>query len=105
MTHYVVVRSDLASDDSPRGYLAAHVCHAAGESGPAPPGSIAVVLGVPNEHELLAIAKRLVDLDVPHVVIHENVGRFANQATAIGIRPTHDRGQIRKAVSSLALVR
>jgi hypothetical protein len=44
----VIVREDL-----PKGFLAAHVAHAAGESGPAPPGSIAVVLGVPGEPELL----------------------------------------------------
>ena len=36
----MIVREDL-----PKGFLAAHVAHAAGESGPAPPGSIAVVLG------------------------------------------------------------
>lgn len=99
-THYVIVREDL-----PKGVLAAHVAHAAGESGPAPPGSIAVVLGVPNEAELRAIAARLTALDVPHVLIRENAGIFDEQATAIGVNPTHDRKRVGKAVSSLRLVR
>jgi peptidyl-tRNA hydrolase len=99
-THFVVVREDL-----PKGFLAAHVAHAAGESGPAPSGSIAVVLGVPNETELLAIAARLTARKIPHVLIYENAGIFNGQATAIGVFPTHDRKTVGKAVSSLRLVR
>jgi len=96
----VIVREDL-----PKGVLAAHVCHAAGESGPAPLGSIAVVLGVPNEAELNAVAKRLAAAGVLHVPIHENAGPFAGQATAIGVMPISDRTAIRKVVSALPLVR
>lgn len=99
-THFVIVREDL-----PKGFLAAHVAHAAGESGPAPPGSIAVVLGVPNEAELLAIDARLTARGVAHVLIRENAGPFNDQATAIGVCPTHDRKTVGKAVSSLRLVR
>lgn len=99
-THFVIVREDL-----PKGVLAAHVAHAAGESGPAPPGTIAVVLGVSNETELLAIAARLATRGVAHVLIRENAGPFEGQATAIGVRPTHDRKTVGKAVSSLRLVR
>jgi peptidyl-tRNA hydrolase len=99
-THFVIVREDL-----PKGFLAAHVAHAAGESGPAPPGSIAVVLGVPNEAELLAIDARLTMRGVPHVLIRENAGPYDGQATAIGVHPTHDRKTVGKAVSSLRLVR
>jgi peptidyl-tRNA hydrolase len=98
--HYVIVREDL-----PKGFLAAHVAHAAGESGPAPPGSIAVVLGVPNEAELLAIDARLTARSVPHVLIYENAGQYDGQATAIGVHPTHDRKTVGKAVSSLRLLR
>lgn len=89
----------------PLGVLAAHVAHAAGESGPAPSGSIAVVLGVPTEQALLEIAARLTALKIPHVLITENAGPFDGQATSIGIAPTLDRASIRKAVSSLRLVR
>jgi peptidyl-tRNA hydrolase len=96
----VIVREDL-----PKGVLAAHVCHAAGESGPAPPGSIAVVLGVSDEPELLRIAARLDTQCITHVLIRENAGPFDGQATAIGIPPTSDRTAIRKALSSLPLVR
>lgn len=99
-THFVIVREDL-----PKGFLAAHVAHAAGESGPAPSGSIAVVLGVPNEAELLAIDARLTARGVPHVLITENAGPYDGQATAIGVHPTHDRKTVGKAVSSLRLVR
>lgn len=101
----MIVRNDLSSKSVPRGFLAAHVAHAAGESGPAPPNSIAVVLGVADERELLHIAERLTSFGVPHVVIYENSGPFTDQATAIGVRPTVSRTAIRKAVSSLALVR
>lgn len=96
----MIVREDL-----PKGVLAAHVAHAAGETGPAPPGSIAVVLGVPNEAELLVIAARLEERGVPFTLIREDAGIFAGQATAIGIKPTHDRKLVGKAVSHLRLVR
>jgi peptidyl-tRNA hydrolase len=95
-----VVREDL-----PKGVLAAHVAHAAGESGPAPSGSIAVVLGVPNEAELLAIAARLTARGVTHVLIYENAGTWSGQATAIGVLPVTDRSTTRKALSHLRLVR
>ena len=92
-------------EDLPKGFLAAHVAHAAGESGPAPAGSIAVVLGVANEAELLAIDVRLTARGVAHVLIREDAGIFSGQATAIGVTPTHDRKTVGKAVSSLRLVR
>lgn len=96
----MIVREDL-----PKGVLAAHVCHAAGESGPAPPGSIAVVLGVESELALYAAARRLDACGVLYTLIRENAGPFADQATAIGVMPISDRSAIRKAVSALPLVR
>lgn len=96
----MVVREDL-----PKGVLAAHVCHAAGESGPAPPGSIAVVLGVEGQSELLRVAARLDARHIPYVLIREDAGPYEGQVMAIGIPPTSDRAAIRKAVSSLHLVR
>ena len=95
----MIVREDL-----PKGFLAAHVAHAAGESGPAPPGSIAVVLGVPNEAELLAINARFTARGVEHVLIREDAGVYSGQATAIGVRPTLDRALVGRTVSSLRLV-
>jgi hypothetical protein len=99
-THYVIVRDDL-----PKGVLAAHILHAAGESGPAPPGSIAVALGVPSEADLLRVAARLDACGIAYVLIREDAGPFDGQATAIGIPPTCDRAAIRRAVSSLPLVK
>lgn len=100
MTHYVIVREDL-----PKGVLAAHVCHAAGESGPAPPGSIAVVLGVESEAQLIRIAGKLDARGVLYVLIRENAGPYDGQVTAIGIMPISDRTAVRKAVSALPLVK
>jgi hypothetical protein len=99
-THYVIVRDDL-----PKGVLAAHVLHAAGESGPAPPGSIAVALAVANEAELIRVAGRLDAHRIAYVLIREDAGPFDGQVTAIGIPPTTDRSAIRKATSDLRLVK
>jgi len=99
-THYVIVRDDL-----PKGVLAAHILHAAGESGQAPAGSIAVALAVPSEADLLRAAARLDARGIAYVLIRENAGPFDGQATAIGIPPTTDRSAIRRATSALPLVR
>ena len=96
----MIVREDL-----PKGVLAAHVLHAAGESGPAPPGSIAVALGVSSEVELLRVAARLDARGIAHVLIREDAGPFDGQATAIGIPPCSDRAAVRKATSDLRLVK
>jgi peptidyl-tRNA hydrolase len=95
----------IVRDDLPKGVLAAHILHAAGESGPAPPGSIAVALAVPNEAELLRRAAKLDARGVAYVLIRENAGPFDGQVTAIGIPPTSDRTAIRKATSDLPLVK
>lgn len=85
--------------------MAAHIVHAAGESGPAPAGSIAVALTVVDEDELLALSMRLDTLGVEHVLIRENAGPYDGQAMAIGAKPVTDRKSIRKATSHLPLVR
>ena len=95
----------IVRDDLPKGVLAAHILHAAGESGPAPAGSIAVALGVPSEADLLRVAARLDVCRIAYVLIRENAGTFDGQATAIGIPPVTDRAAIRKATSALPLVR
>ncbi len=95
----------VVRDDLPKGVLAAHILHAAGESGPAPPGSIAVALAVSSEADLLHVAARLDACGVAYVLIREDAGTFANQVTAIGIPPVTDRTAIRKALSHLRLVK
>jgi hypothetical protein len=99
------VRSDL-----PYGVQVAQTAHAAGESvaesqAPLPDGTIVVALSVPSEGALLRIAQALGEHSLTHKLIMESDGPYAGQAMALGIRPTRDRAAVRKAVSSLPLVK
>lgn len=64
-----------------------------------------MVLAVPNEATLRQVAEALGEQSLTHALVVENEGKFANQATAIGVAPLTDRAAIRKAVSHLPLVR
>lgn len=101
-THYVIVRSDL-----PLGFLVAQAVHAAGESSPTrvPVGTNAVVLSVPGEPELLALAARLEAAGVAHTLIREPDAPWLGQATAIGIEPVNDRSALRPLLCTLPLLR
>jgi len=81
--------------------------HAAGQSvGEAvPPHTHAIVLAVANEDQLRKLSKTLKEGEIEHVLIEEVDQPYTGQATAIGIKPTEDRGEIRKYVSSLPLLR
>ncbi len=59
------------------------ILHAAGETGPAPQGSVAILLRVADEAELRAVAQLVKN---PHMVI-ECDGPFAGQAMAFGLEP------------------
>lgn len=59
------------------------ILHAAGETGPAPPGSIAILLAAKDEVELRALAELV---PTSHLVI-ECDGAYKGQAVAIGIPP------------------
>jgi hypothetical protein len=88
----------------------AQVAHAAGESipesmAPLPDGTIVVALSVPGEAALLQIAQALGAESQTYKLILESDGPYAGQAMALGVRPTHDRAAVRKAVSCLPLVR
>ncbi len=100
--HYVIVRSDL-----PHGVQVAQTIHAAGESceGPLPSGTYAIALSVPDESSLTSMAEKLWAAQIPHKVIVETDGPFADQMMTIGIFPTTDRDRIRKLTGSLPLVR
>ena len=105
MVHYIIVRADL-----PHGVQVAQTAHAAGESvpecsAPLPEGTIVVALAVPDEQTLRTVAAALEHHSLRHKIIVENDGLYAGQAMAIGVRPTRDRAAVRKAVSSLPLVR
>lgn len=99
LCHYVIVRK------LPAGTMLAQTAHAVGESadGPVPPGTIAVVLEVDTERELLDLAQQLWDGEIPHVVIYEPDRPWNGQAMAIGIWPTRDRERIKTFTGHLRL--
>lgn len=82
--HYAIVRDDLS-----HGQIAAQLVHAIGESvdGKVPDGTRSVVLMVNNEDELLCIDYELIVHGIPHVLIVEEEGELAGQATTIGVSP------------------
>jgi hypothetical protein len=96
----VILRSDL-----PKGLMVANTVHAAGESAGVPPGTFAVALATAGEDELEATLSHLKELGIPHQAIREAQGEYAGQLMAIGVEPLKDRSTIRKAVSSIPLVK
>lgn len=82
--------------DLPTGLAGAFILHAAGESGPAPPGSVAILLAAKDEDELRALAT----LDSESHLIVECDGPYAGQALAIGFPP---RAEKRAAYNHLRL--
>jgi hypothetical protein len=74
------------------------ILHAAGETGPTPSGSVAILLAAADEDELRSLAT--MDRD-SHLVI-ESEGPYAGQALAIGFPP---RAARREAFNHLRLWR
>jgi hypothetical protein len=99
--HYVVIRRNL-----PLGILAANILHAGGESSPGdlPDGTNAVVLAVPDESALKAVAARLKLAGVRHVLVFEPDAPYNGELMAIGLVPG-PREVIRRLLSSLPLLR
>lgn len=95
--HYVVVRSDL-----PIGTMAAMVLHAAGETGPAPEHTRAVVLAVHSEFALRAVSALLPEARLGRGLIVETEGEYVGQMMAIGLPPCVGR---RPELSHLPLLR
>jgi hypothetical protein len=79
--------------------------HAAGESisGPVPEQTFAVVLEVQNEEELRNLHNKLNIGGVENTLITEIDAPYIGQATAIGITPTCNRGELKRYLSSLSL--
>jgi len=96
---YTIVRADL-----PKGTQVAQVAHAASEASGHPP-TIVVALAVPDEASLRRLADALGQHSLAHALIVEDAGPFAQQAMAIGIRPSADRAAIRRCTSALPLVK
>jgi hypothetical protein len=93
------VRSDL-----PHGVQIAQTAHAASEASGHPP-TIVVALAVPDEASLLRVVEALGQHSLTYKLITEEDGVYAGQAMAVGLKPSADRTAIRRAVSSLPLVR
>ena len=102
LTHYCIIREDL-----PLGVLAAQLTHAAGESSPGslPKNTTAVVLAAKNEAHLEFVEAKLRRLAIPHHAIREPDSPWNEALMSIGIPPVEDRTTIRKAVSSLPLLK
>jgi len=102
LTHYCILREDL-----PRGVLAAQLIHAAGESSPGdlPKNTFAVALAARDATHLEFVESKLQDLGIPHHAIREPDEPWNGALMAIGIPPVEDRNTLKKAVSSLPLLR
>ena len=101
LCHYAIVRMDL-----PLGVLCAQLLHAGGESsaGNLPPGTTAVVLGVPDEAALEIVAKKLTLAGTAFVRIVEDYAPYSNQLMAIGCVPGRKK-EVGRALRGLELLR
>lgn len=100
--HYSVVRIDM-----PLGNQFAQLQHAAGESSPGniPKDTHAVVLAANDEAQLLAIAAKLVEAGIAHVVIREPDAPFNGAASAIGLVPQVRTKPLKKILGCLPLLK
>lgn len=97
----MIVRTDISV-----GLLAAQIVHAAGESSPGnlPEDTHAIVLGVPDEPALAAVAARLAKAGVRHVAIREPDAPWSGAMMAIGVVPAR-KEVLRRHLSSLPLLK
>lgn len=114
LIHYIIVRRDIRRTvrGSGIGALAAQVAHAAGESFAAwearyhwtPRGTIACVLGVPNERALKHVLQRLDDAGIKCNAIYEPDAPWNGALMAIGVWPMPLTSPARKTLSRLKLL-
>lgn len=92
--------------DLPLGPLGAQLLHAGGESSPGdlPEGTIAVVLGVPDEAALEAVSARLALAGTRHVRVVENDAPYTGQLMSIGVVPG-EKGVVGRALRGLQTLR
>lgn len=98
LVHYIIVRGDLTT-----GQKFAQGIHAAGESVTerVPKNTVVVALQVKDQEELLELDMKLIEADIPHVLICECDG----EPQSIGIELTRDRAKIRRLTSHLPLIK
>ena len=100
--HYILVRKDL-----PIGVQMVNVAHAAGESileAPIPSNTIAVVLHVENEAELINHYNILVEKKIECILIREPDAPYNLAAMSIGVKPSNRRNALRRLFYHLKLV-
>lgn len=83
--------------------MCAQLVHAAGETGPVPEGTHAVVLSAEGEEHLRCLSNKLTSLDIPHKLICEP--DLGNSPTSIGVFPLKDRSVINRVFGQLSLLR
>lgn len=91
---YILVRKDL-----PIEVQIVNIAHAAGESiieAPIPSTTVAVILHVENEKQLLEYGEILSKKEYAHVLIREPDAPYNNDAMSIGLAPSTKRNQLRK---------
>lgn len=86
------------------GTLTAQLVHAAGETGPADPGTHAVVLSAKNERHLLRIERQLIRKNIKHHSIREPDYPWNGAIMAIGLYPSSDRASVRPVTKKLKLL-
>ena len=86
--------------------IAAQIAHAAGEGSERhPQGVHVVVLSVPSEAELRVVSARLLAQESAQTLVVETDEPYRGQAMAIGCELVRDREPLRRALSSLPLLR
>lgn len=83
--------------------MCAQLVHAAGETGPVPEGTYAVVLSAESEEHLSCLANKLESLNIPHKCIYEP--DYDNQLMSIGVYPVQDRSLVNRVFGQLPLLR
>lgn len=84
---------------------AAQIAHAAGAFGRHPPETHVVILAVPGEAALKALASKMASAGIEHRLVDEPDAPWDGQAMAIGCGILQDRSRVRKVVSQLPLLR
>ena len=91
-------------EDLPLGVLASQLTHAAGETGPANPGTHAVVLSAKNKDHLLKIERQLIAHKIKHHSVREPDLPWNGEIMAIGLYPTSDRASVKPVTKRLKLL-
>lgn len=100
--HYILIRGDI-----PFGVQMVNVAHAAGESiveAPIPSTTVAVLLHVKDEAQLLEYEEEIKRKGLEYVLIREPDEPYNNAAMSLGLRPSDRRNMLRKVFYHLNLV-